>query len=164
MVSTELLRRYPLFARQSHYMLKEIALLSDEVELGAGEWLFQEGEEATKLFLVLDGSMSLTLYLYLNGLGQHVEATSPLRQGEILGWSALIKPHVYTLGAQAQETTRLLAIDAAPLRELLDDNPGFGYFFLKNVAEVLGDRLTGKCVQLLSIVLDSSGKPISSVQ
>jgi len=162
MVSTELLRRYPLFARQSYYMLKEIAMLSEEVELEAGEWLFQEEEEATRFYMILEGSLSLTLYLFLNGHGRHIEATGPLTPGEILGWSALIKPHFYKLGAQAEEKTRLLAIDAVSLRELLDDNPGFGYFFLKNVAEVLGERLTSTCIQLLSIVLDPSGRPLTS--
>lgn len=160
MVSPETLRRYPLFAKQSHYMLKEIAMLSDEVELEAGEWLFHEGDEATRVYLVLDGSVSLTMYLHLNGQGQHIEATSPLGKGEMAGWSSLVKPHIYTLGAQAEKKTRLLVIDAVPLRELLDDNPAYGYYLLKNVSEVLGDRLTSKCIQLLSIVLDSRNKPI----
>ena len=46
MVSTELLRRYPLFAGQSHYMLEEIAMLSSEVTKAEGEWLFHENEDA----------------------------------------------------------------------------------------------------------------------
>jgi hypothetical protein len=73
-----------------------------------------------------------------------------------------VKPHIYTFGARAEENSRLIALTAEPLRELLDDNPGFGYYLLKNLAEVIGDRLTGKCVQLLSLVLDSEGVPIVS--
>jgi CRP-like cAMP-binding protein len=157
MVSPETLRRYPLFAKQSHYMLKEIARLSTEVEVEAGDWLFHERDEATRLYLVLDGSVAQTIYLYLNGQGQHIEATSSLGKGDIAGWPALINSQINTLGAQAEEKSRLLAIDAVPLRELLDDNPTYGYYLMKNLAEVLGERLTCKCIQLLSIVLDSKG-------
>lgn len=163
MVSRETLRRYRLFAGQSIYMLDEIARFSDEVTLEAGDWLFQEREDASRLYLVMDGAVSLCLNLYLNGSSEHVEATSPLGSGELVGWSAVIRPHIYTLGARTLRRSRLLAIQAEPLRDLLDDNPHFGYYFLKNMAEVMGDRLTSKCVQLLSIVLDTKRAPIKPV-
>lgn len=162
MVSPETLRRYPLFARQSQYMIEEIALICDEISLEAGDWLFCEEEEATKLYLVLDGAVSLTMYLYLNGRGQHLETMSPLRNGEIIGWSSLVKPHIYTSGAQAIEKTTLIMMNALAMRELLDDNPAYGYCFYKRLAEVVSEHLKFKTVQLLSMVLDSQGKPIKT--
>ena len=137
-------------------------MLASEVELEAGEWLFHEEEAASHLFLITEGSISLCLNLYLHGSGRHVEATSPLGAREAIGWAAVVKPHIYTFGARAEENTRLIAFPAAALRELLDDNPGFGYYLIKNLAEVIGHRLTSKCMQLLSLVLDSKGEPITS--
>jgi CRP-like cAMP-binding protein len=160
MISPETLRSYRLFAKQSNYMLEEIALLAKRIELEQGDWLFHEQEYASHLYLISEGAISLCLNLYWNGSCQHVEATSPLGAYEVLGWSAIVKPHIYTFGARAENKSRLIAIDAEPLRELLDDNPAFGYYFLKNLSEVIGDRLTSKCVQLLSLVLDSDGAPI----
>ena len=161
MVSRETLRSYQLFAGQSIYMLDEIARISNEVVLEEGEWLFHEREDAARLYLIMDGAVSLCLNLFLNGSSQHVEATSPLGRGELVGWSAIVRPHVYTLGARTFHRSRLLVIEAEPLRQLLDDNPHYGYFLMKNMAEVMGDRLTSKCVQLLSMVLDSEGAPIT---
>ena len=161
MVSRETLRSYRLFAGQSIYMLDEIARIADEVVLEEGEWLFHEREDASHLHLIMDGAVSLCLNLYLNGSSQHVEATSPLGRGELVGWSAIVRPYVYTLGARTSQRSRLLVIEAEPLRQLLDDNPHYGYFLMKNMAEVMGDRLTSKCVQLLSMVLDSEGAPIT---
>jgi len=160
MVSPETLRTYRLFAGQSNYMLEEMAMLTSELELEAGEWLFHEQENASHLYLITEGAVSLCLNLYLNGKCQHIEATSPLGAREMIGWSAVVKPHIYTFGARAEQDTRLITFAAEPLRELLDDNPGFGYYLIKNLAEVIGDRLTSKCVQLFSIVLNSNGEPI----
>ena len=162
MISPETLRGFQLFAGQSNYMLEEMAILASEVELEAGEWLFHEKDIASHLYVITEGAISLCLNLYLNGSRPHVEVTSPLGAREAVGWSAVVKPHIYTFGARAEENSRLIALTAEPLRELLDDNPGFGYYLLKNLAEVIGDRLTGKCVQLLSLVLDSEGVPIVS--
>lgn len=160
MISPETLRFFPLFAGQDFYMLKEIALLSEEVELGDGSWLFQEREDATHLYVVREGAISLCVYLHLNGCGQHLETMSPIGRGEVVGWSALVKPYVYTLGARAARDSQLVAIEAAPLRQLLDDNPLFGYFMLKKLAEVMGERLMFKCIQLLSMVVDAQRKPL----
>jgi CRP-like cAMP-binding protein len=157
MISPERLRFYPLFAGQSYYMLKEIARISNEVIKEEGDWLFQEGDEASKFYIVVEGGISLTMYLHLNGKGQHIATTSPIEQSELIGWSSLVKPHGYVFGAKAAKKSRLLEIDAEPLRELLDDNPVFGYYLMKNITEVIGERLEFKCIQLLSMVVDTQG-------
>jgi len=154
MVSTELLRRYPLFAGQSHYMLEEIAMISNEISKTKDEWLFQENEDAEKLYLILDGAVALTLYVYLNGSGQHLASTHSLEKGEIVGWSSIVPPHQYKLGARAVKESKLLEIDATVLRQLLDDNPEYGYYFLRQISEVLSERFMMLNIQLLSIMTD----------
>lgn len=160
MVSPELLRQFPLFADQSFYMLEEIAILSKEVNVEKGDWLFREEEEASKFYLILDGKIELTIYLFLNGDGQHLKATSPFGRGEILGWSSIVKPYRYTLGARAKIKSRLLEIEAEQFRVLLDDNPEYGYSLMKKITEVISERLEFKYIQLLSLLLDSEGNPV----
>lgn len=154
MVSTELLRRYPLFAGQNHYMLEEIAMLSNEVSKSEGEWLFRENEEATKLYLVLEGAVALTLFVYLNGEQQHLASSHSLGKNEIVGWSSIIPPHQYKLGARAIKDSNLLEIDAVPLRQLLDDNPEYGYHFLRQIAEVVSERFMLVNIQIMSLMAD----------
>ena len=159
MISVELLRRFPLFAGQSFYMLEEIASISEEVEAKKGEWLFRENEEASKFYVILEGKIGLSLYLFVGGEGQHLQAISSLGKGELVGWSSLVKPNVYTLNGQVEEDSRLLVIQAEPLRELLDDNPECGYHLTKRVAEVISERLVYAYIQLLSLADHSSMKP-----
>ena len=161
MVSTELLRRYPLFAGQNHYMLEEIAMLSSEVIEAEGEWLFHENEEANKLYLVLDGAVALTLFVHLSGEPQHLASSHSLGKNEIVGWSSIVTPHQYKLGAKAVKETHLLEIDAIPLRQLLDDNPEYGYLFLRQIAEVVSERFMQVNIQILSLMADKEDNPIA---
>jgi len=156
MVSTELLRRYPLFAGQSNYMLDEIAMLSNEIIKAEGEWLFHENEEATKLYLVLDGAVALTLFVYLNGEQKHLATSHSLGKNEIVGWSAIVTPHQYKLGAKAVKESRLLEIDALPLRQLLDDN-----LFLRQIAEVVSERFMLVNIQIMSLMADKEDNPVA---
>lgn len=151
MISPETLRFFPIFARQDHYMLKEIAMLSKEIEVEAGEWIFQQDEMALWLYILLEGKVSLALILPKNGSGEHCEKMGYLCRGDILGWSSIVKPYLYSLGAVAVEDTKLIEIKAAGLRELMDDNPQFGYYLMKNVTEVISERLRYKCIQILSL-------------
>ena len=162
MVSTELLRRYPLFAGQSHYMLEEIAMISGEVMKEKDEWLFQENEDANKIYLVLDGAVALTLYVHLNGSGQHLSSSHSLGKGEIIGWSSIIPPHQYKVGAMAVKASHLLEINALPLRQLLDDNPEYGYHFLRQIAEVVSERYMLINIQILSLMTEKQIKTVES--
>ncbi len=152
MVSPEVLRYYPLFAGQDEEILKKIALLADEKEIREGGCLFFEGEIAKTLCLIEEGAVSLTLNLGEYG-EQRIEKLDPLGKGEVIGWSALIEPHVYTMGAMAEEQTRYVTFDGEALRELLDDNPEAGYFMFKKLAEVIGQRLVSKCTQIMSLMI-----------
>jgi CRP-like cAMP-binding protein len=154
MIPTKVLRRYPLFTGLDPYLLEEIALISEEIEIEEGEWLFYEESDANHFYIVTEGSISLTINIFYKGKAEDIEATEPIMTGQMLGWSALIRPHKYKFGGRGAEKSRLIAIDAQPFRELLDDNPDYGYRLVKNVAEAIGERLVGKCIQFLSLVID----------
>jgi CRP-like cAMP-binding protein len=160
MISTRLLKWYPLFAELNDYMLKEISLISKEIELEEGDWLFNEEADADKFYIVVEGEIALTTKIYIDDKARDIEATEPIGAGEVLGWSSLIKPHRYTLGGRARKKSKLIEIEAKPLRELLDDNPEYGYLIIKNVSEVISERLIGKCIQFLSVILDVKDFPI----
>ena len=155
MISPELLRRFPLFAGQSFYMLDEIAMISKELVVKEDDWIFHENEEAINFYLILEGEIALTLYLYYNGSGRHLQTTSPLTKPQLFGWSALVKPHHYKMGARATKDSKLLLIDGPALRQLLEDNPEYGFLFIRNIAEEISERMEYKCIQVLSMVLDS---------
>jgi CRP/FNR family transcriptional regulator, cyclic AMP receptor protein len=146
MISPDVLGFYPLFSGQSLEMLMKIATLAEERKVEAGYQLFFEGEAASTLFLVREGVVVLTMKM-----GDNTEELEPLGKGEVVGWSSIVKPYLYKFGAYTSQKSDLFAFNGEKLRSLFDENPNFGYYFMQELAEVIGDRLISKCVQLTSL-------------
>ncbi|MBN1538278.1 MAG: cyclic nucleotide-binding domain-containing protein [Anaerolineales bacterium] len=152
MISPETLRFYSLFAKQDSSMLTKIAMLSQELEYETDHQIFLEGEVAKTLYLILEGSVVLTMNMGEVG-EQNIEELEPLSKGEVIGWSSMVKPHIYKMGAYTNQKSRLIAFDGEKLHELFDNNPEYGYYFFQRLSEVIGARLISKCVQLMSLVV-----------
>lgn len=150
MVSPELLRRFTLFAGLNPEAFKELALMSEELMLEAGEWLFHENEKAHGLYLVQDGIVALMLNLDEEGIKKTEIET--VVAGEVVGWSVVVEPFVYTIGALAETNCKLIKIDGERLRKSLDQNPEWGYLMMKRVAKTIGVRLRQMRVRLVSVV------------
>jgi CRP-like cAMP-binding protein len=110
---------------------------------------------------VLDGAVVLTLFVHLEGEPQHLSTSHSLGKNEIVGWSSIVTPHQYKLGARAVKETHLLEINAIPLRQLLDDNPEYGYHFLRQIAEVVSERFMQVNIQILSLMADKENDPMA---
>jgi CRP-like cAMP-binding protein len=151
MISPQTLKFYPLFADQDEEMLMQIAMLAEEKVVEAGHQLWEEGDVAKSLFLVLDGSVILAINLGEKG-DQKVEELEPLGKGELVGWSSIVKPHIYKMSAHTGQKSRLVAFNGEKLRNLFDDHPSFGYYFMQKIAEIIAERYISKCVQLISLI------------
>jgi len=147
MISPDTLGFFPLFAEQSPEMRMRIANLAEEKKVEAGYQLFFEGEVAKTLFLVREGAVVLTMKM-----GDNTEELEPLGKGEVIGWSSIVKPHLYKMGAYTNQKSDLLVFNGEKLCTLFDENPSFGYYFMQKLSEVIGARLISKCVQLMSLV------------
>lgn len=151
MIAIETLKQYSLFDHQDDNMMARIARIGEERVVEAGEMLFSQGEEAKYLFLVMEGSVVLTMNVGKKG-AQTLEELEPLGRDRVVGWSSIVKPHIYKMGAYAKQRSRLIAFEGGKLHRLFDENPSFGYYFLERLTEVIGSRLIGKCVQLMSLI------------
>ena len=151
MISIETLRSYSLFDQQDETMLTRIANLAEERVVEAGGTLFSQGDPAKYLYLVIEGSVVLTMNVGRKG-AQTLEELEPLGKDRVVGWSSMVKPHIYKMGAYAKQRTRVIAFEGNRLHQLFDENPSFGYYFLQRLTEVIGSRLIGKCVQLMSLI------------
>lgn len=152
MISTQTLQFYPLFSRLNAEMLTIVSKLCREVSINKDEWLFEEGGEATHIYLIKEGSLSLTLELPIKDGGeQNNQRSSPMKNRELLGWSAVVGTGLYKFGAIANEPSTLIQIDGDKLKEFMADHPEYGYHILYTIAEVIGERLEFKSIQLLSL-------------
>lgn len=147
MISPEVLRRYPYFAAISEDSLKAIAMMAEEKCFPAGTQVFNEGDPADTLNIIVQGEVDIQ---YVLGSGEH-RTVDTLIAGDLLMWSALVEPYKATAIGTATKELRLVRIDARKLRSLCDHDPMVGYRLMTEVAKLLAHRLEGARVQLAAI-------------
>ncbi len=137
MEQIERLRQFKIFSELGPGDLGAIAHLARGREFAAGEQIIAEGAPADQLYLVARGKAAVKVGEAGGGQVQ-IDALAP---GEVLGWGAVVEPHVYTASAWATEPAECILIDGAALRELCDANKQLGYAVFKNIGEVMSARL-----------------------
>jgi CRP-like cAMP-binding protein len=150
MISPELLRRYAFFGMLDDDRLAKIAMLASEENFESGTVIFYEGEPATNIYFLLDGSIDL--YYTVSGIKDPaLERGIPVGEinpGEPFGISALIEPYTMTSTARVSGPSQVIRIDAATLRSLFTGDRRLAYLFIHQAAQAALERLHASRVQL----------------
>jgi len=156
MISPEVLRRYPFFGPLNDSQLKEIAMISEEESYPADETLFEEGDTARDLFLLLEGSVDLFYTVGGGDKNQGVQEipVSHINPGEPFSISALIEPHVLTSSCRTNMPSKLIRIDGESLRKACAEDKFMCYTFMRQVAKAAMERLNMTRVQLAAAWAD----------
>ena len=126
--------------------LAKIAALATKVEAPRGAVLFEEGEPADEIYLIVDGRLALTVAA---GPGQETVLLT-LGPGELTGWSGL-KPHGRVATARVQRDSTLLRLPADALLALCDEDHEIGYAVFRALFDELSHRLHDTRLQLLDM-------------
>lgn len=142
-----ILDEHPFLQGMEKNYLQVITDCAMNVRFDAGELIFREGEEADQFYLIRQGRVALEVFIPQRGSNPILT----LGTGDALGWSWLIPPYKWRFDARATETTRAFAVDGKCLRGKCDEDPSFGYDFLKRVVESIAERLHATRLQLLDV-------------
>jgi CRP/FNR family transcriptional regulator, cyclic AMP receptor protein len=129
----ELLKRVPLFAGCSKKELGEIAMVADEIDVGAGEVLTTEGDSGREFFVLVDGAAEV----HRNG-----RRVSALGSGDFFGEIALVSERPRTATVTTTVPVRLLVVTDRAFRELMRKVPSIQL----KVLTALADRLAADAV------------------
>ena len=112
-----------------------------------GQFLPRQGQEANEFYLIRQGKVALEVHFPERG---SVNIQTP-GEGEILGWSWLVRPHQWKFDARAVELTRALALEGSCLRKKCEADYRLGYELLKRFSQVIVERLESVQIQLLDL-------------
>ncbi len=142
MTGKQTLKECQVFAALTDAELEKIASLAVEKEYGAGTTIFHEKDSANELFVLQEGKVAVQMALPA-ALAQTSRRVTVyfVTKNEVLGWSAIVEPYVYTLTTVCLQKTKVLAINSSKLRPLLRDNHNIGYEVLRGLIKVVGSRL-----------------------
>lgn len=133
----EQLRRFKIFAELNDSELERIAGISHVQEFGVGEELTVEGAEADKLYLFLRGRAEVKV----RGAHGRQVLIDELGPGEMLGWGAVLPPHIYTASAWTAEPSELIVVDGVKLRQLGEADKHLGFQVARGIGEVVSKRI-----------------------
>src|SRR6266481_5150827 len=98
------------------------------LQLAPGDFLFREGDNADKMYVLLEGEIDIFL-------GDFVfETTGP---GSLIGEMALIDDGPRTANAMAKTACRLATIDKRRFHFLIQQHPQFATHVMKELADRL---------------------------
>lgn len=117
-----------------------VRALGSPRRLSSGAVLFDLGSEADCLYLVERGRVNLTMPMEIGGHHEDVLVEERL-PGQVVGWSALIPPHRFTLKAVAPLESEVVALPRTALFGYFASRPDVGFQLMRTVGTVIGHRL-----------------------
>ncbi|HEY8982339.1 MAG TPA: cyclic nucleotide-binding domain-containing protein [Streptomyces sp.] len=136
-----MLRALP--AEHRHRLMR----LAREVSFPAGTRLFDEGGRADRFWVVRTGRVELDMKVP----GQRAVVIESLGHDELVGWSWLLGPHAWHLGATATTPVRAHQFDGVAVRSLCQDDPALGSAVALWVGGIVAHRLRSARTRLLDL-------------
>ena len=127
-----ILKSAPLFADTPDNVLAELAGLVEEVGLDEGQVVFNKGDQGDSLYVVVSGLVKVW---------DGDRLLNELSDGEAFGELALLDPEPRLATVKASEPTRLLRLEQAHFREVLDSQPEVSAAILRVVTRYLRGQL-----------------------
>ena len=128
------LRGQALFSALSAEEVSRISSSSAVKHYSEGEPIHLNAVQVSHVFLCLSGSVHLLLP------AQTRQLTLVVGKGELFGVAALLGHDRYTTAAVAAEPTEVLAMEARPLQQILQENPRASLEFTRRAALVYYTR------------------------
>jgi len=115
-------------------MIELLSPLIEAFSCQPGTVIFQQGEKADFLYMVVDGKVDMSYKPY-DGIPMTV---SHVGKGGLFGWSAVMGSAKYTSSAVAIETVEAFRVHGSDLRKFCRENPEAG----KDILERLADNVS----------------------
>jgi len=136
--------------------LKAISDVAEVVEYSAGDMIYEKDSPAEFFYVVLEGQVSLRMPGQ-SGVSLQVDA---LTVGAMFGSCVCFQFVDYSLDARCTSDSRLLKIESATLKELMDRDLVLGYTIQSQISRIYFHRYIDTMKKLQAIVLNLPLEPV----
>jgi CRP-like cAMP-binding protein len=148
-VTPEILKGMDIFEFLNLEELKDIAKLAKIEEFEQGKFIFKEGEKAEKIYMVLEGRVSIEITIYPGKMAPVYTMT----KGKFFGYPSLLRVHRFTTAARCLDKVKVVSVVADELEnKIFKKDCRRGYLVMKMAAELIAQKLSDTRMQLLSLV------------
>jgi CRP/FNR family transcriptional regulator, cyclic AMP receptor protein len=144
----EAMKQIPLLHNLSDEQLELLMPFFKVFTCPANHSVFEQGEQATYLYFLVNGTVALHYKPYDGG--QMV--LTHLHAGDAFGWSSVVGGTVYASGILSETEVEVLQIRGNDLRKLCHDHPELGTVILDRLADAVSGRWKNSREQVQSIL------------
>jgi len=145
-LTTDELKNIRFFDNYSDEQLEIFLGISSIKEFKVKEILFEQYDELSDVYVLLEGCLSLGI-----SLAQEKRIRlGTIEEGQLFSWSAVFSPHISTAWVMATCPTKVIAIDAKKLNIELAKNCEFGFKTMSKIAQTISNRLSDTRYQLMN--------------
>ncbi len=137
-IPRDLLKKSELFIDLNDMQLENILHHSSVKSFSEGETIFNQGENADYLYVLIEGQVDLSLKDKedVGFMTSKIE-----KEASVFGTPSLMEPPVYNVSARCLKPTKALAIEAKYLKNSIEADPQMGIKIMKRLASIYFNRL-----------------------
>jgi len=143
----KLLAEHPFFEGMSAEEMAVISGCAKNERFEQNVYIAKEGQPADKFYLVRHGSVALEFHVP----GREPVVLDTVHEGELFGWSWMVRPYKWSFDARAVQLCRLVSLDAKCLRGKFDADHSLGFELLSRFLPVMADRLSAARMQMIDM-------------
>jgi len=138
MVTAAWVRNTVLFSGLDEFQIDVILSHSSIEFFPEGKNIFSQGDDAYRLYILIEGVVTLTVKT-----GERIDfmASTIDKEGAAFGMPCLLEPFRNNVTATALKPSKVLIIEATPVREKMEEDPEMGMEIMKKLALIYFNRL-----------------------
>ncbi len=140
------LRKIRFFDHYTEKQLDTLASMCTLKEFSVRQILFEQYDELTEVFVLLEGSVSLGISL----AKEKRIHLGTIEEGQLFSWSAVFSPFISTAWVMALTPAKVIAIDAKKLNSEIEKDCDFGFKTMSKIAQTISHRLSDTRFQLMN--------------
>lgn len=140
------LKKIRFFDDYSEEQLETIAAMSSIKEFKVKEILFEQYDELSEVYVLLEGTLSMGISLAAD---KRIHLGT-IEEGQLFSWSAVFKPYISTAWVMAIAPARVISVDAKKLNQELLKDCAFGFKTMSKIAQTISHRLSDTRFQLMN--------------
>jgi CRP/FNR family cyclic AMP-dependent transcriptional regulator len=139
-------KQIKFFEKYTGEQLRKIAAVSSVKEFKVKEIIFEQYDELSEIYVLLQGSLSLGISLPKD---KRIHLGT-IEEGQLFSWSAIFPPYISTAWVMAVTPARVIAIDARKLNAEIEQDCDFGFKTMSKIAQTISHRLSDTRFQLMN--------------
>jgi len=143
------IKKISFFENYTDKQLEKMTEMSSIKEFRVKEIIFEQYDELTDLFVLLEGSLSLGISLAKD---KRIHLGT-IEEGELFSWSAVFSPFISTAWVMATTPGKVIAIDSKKLNVEMKTDCNFGFKTMSKIAHAISQRLSDTRFQLMNQLL-----------